>query len=204
MDHRLIRQNARYIIKGNLLQIWIPLILLELISLPFSLIIVKVAEAGSDLEKVLTIIFSLLLMPVTIGCYEYFLNIVRGKEPKLKSLFNYFDRFGTILLAIVIIGLLTTIGTFLLIIPGIIIALMYSQIYYVIVDNPEDNAISCLKKSRELINGYKWDYIVFNLKFIGWILLTVFTFGIAGIYVIPYVIIAQTKYYDNLVHLNKN
>ena len=81
---------------------------------------------------------------------------------------------------------------------------MYSQVYYVIVDNKDYGALECLKESRTLMDGYKWDYLVFNFKFIGWILLTIFTFGIAGIYAIPYIIIAQTKYYDNLVLLHKN
>ena len=204
MDHRLIRQNARYIISGKLFEIWIPLLLIELITLPFSIVILKIAEAGSDLEKILTIISSLLLMPLTIGSYEYFLDIVRGNDKSIKSLFAYFDRFGTILLAIVIMGILVTLGSFLFIIPGVIIALMYSQVYYVIVDNKNYGALECLKESRTLIDDYKWDYLVFNFKFIGWILLTIFTFGIAGIYVIPYIIIAQAKYYDNLVLLHKN
>ena len=204
MDHRLIRQNARYIISGKLFEIWIPLLLIELITLPFSIVILKIAEAGSDLEKILTIISSLLLMPLTIGSYEYFLDIVRGNNKSIKSLFAYFDRFGTILLAIIIMSILITFGSIIFIIPGVIFALMYSQVYYVIVDNKDYGAFACLRKSRELINGYKWDYLVFNFKFIGWILLTIFTFGIAGIYVIPYIIIAQAKYYDNLVLLHKN
>ena len=204
MDHRLIRQNARYIISGKLFEIWIPLLLIELITLPFSIVILKIAEAGSDLEKILTIISSLLLMPLTIGSYEYFLDIVRGNNKSIKSLFAYFDRFGTILLAIIIMSILITIGSIIFIIPGVILALMYSQIYYVIVDNKDYGALESLKESRTLMAGYKWDYLVFNFKFIGWILLTIFTFGIAGIYVIPYIIIAQAKYYDNLVLLHKN
>lgn len=204
MDHRLIRQNARYIISGKLFEIWIPLLLIELITLPFSIVILKIAEAGSDLEKILTIISSLLLMPLTIGSYEYFLDIVRGNNKSIKSLFAYFDRFGTILLAIIIMSILITFGSIIFIIPGVIFALMYSQVYYVIVDNKNYGALECLKESRTLMDGYKWDYLVFNFKFIGWILLTIFTFGIAGIYVIPYIIIAQAKYYDNLVLLHKN
>ena len=204
MDHRLIRQNARYIISGKLFEIWIPLLLIELITLPFSIVILKIAEAGSDLEKILTIISSLLLMPLTIGSYEYFLDIVRGNNKSIKSLFAYFDRFGTILLAIIIMSILITFGSIIFIIPGVILALMYSQVYYVIVDNKNYGALECLKESRTLMDGYKWDYLVFNFKFIGWILLTIFTFGIAGIYVIPYIIIAQAKYYDNLVLLHKN
>jgi uncharacterized membrane protein len=55
-----------------------------------------------------------------------------------------------------------------------------------------------LSKSRELMKGYKWDYFVFNLSFIGWILLSIITFGILFVYVIPYISIADTIYYDEL------
>ena len=204
MDHRLIRQNARYILKGNLLSLWIPIIIVELIALPFNILILYLTDEGSNLELILTIISSLLLMPLTIGTYDYFLKIVRNDQADIKVLFNYLNRFGTILLTIVISSMMIMAGSMLFIIPGIIISLMYSQYSYVIIDNPDYNAIKVLKQSRELMDGYKLDYLLFNLKFIGWILLTIFTFGLAGIYVIPYIIISQVKYYDNLVHLNKN
>ena len=204
MDHRLIRQNARYILKGNLLSLWIPIIIVELIALPLNLLIIYLTEEGSNIELILNVIASLLLMPLTIGAYDYYLKVVRNDTPDLKVLFNYLNRFGTILLAIIISSIFITAGSMLFIIPGIIVSLMYSQYSYVIIDNPDYNAIKVLKQSRELMNGYKLDYLLFNLKFIGWILLTIFTFGLAGIYVIPYIIISQVKYYDNLVHLSKN
>ena len=113
MDHRLIRQNARYVIKGNILNIWVPLFIIEFISLPFSILILQIAEAGSNLEKILSIIASLLLMPLVVGSYEIYLNMVRNKRHSLKSLFSYFDRFGTILAAIAIMAILVTAGSFL-------------------------------------------------------------------------------------------
>ena len=45
---------------------------------------------------------------------------------------------------------------------------------------------------------YKWGYFTFELSFIGWILLIGFTFGIAMIWVMPFILIAQTLYYDEL------
>ena len=101
-------------------------------------------------------------------------------------------------------NLIVSLGYSLFVIPGVIFSLSYSQVFYVLVDFEDLNAIEALKKSRKLMDGYKIDYVIFNLKFIGWILLTIFTGGLVGIYTIPYIIIAQTKYYDNLVELNKN
>ena len=204
MDHRLIRSNARYMLKGKLLNMWLPFIIVELISIPFVLIIYYITEKGSTLELILSTITSLLLMPLSVGVYEYYLDVVRGKDASIKSLFGYFSRFGTILIAMITIAILACFGFMALFIPYIIIILMYSQIFYVIVDKPEYGPFKCLKESRELMKGYKFDYLLFNIKFIGWILLTILTCGLAGIYVIPYMTLAQTKYYDNLVELKKN
>lgn len=204
MDHRLIRSNARYLLKGKLLSLWMPFIVVELITLPFALLIYYITENGSTLELILSTITSLLLMPLTVGVYEYYLDVVRGKDASLKSLFGYFSRFGTILISMILVALLAGLGFMALIIPYIIIILMYSQIFYVIVDKPDYGPFKCLKESRELMKGYKFDYVIFNLKFVGWILLTILTCGLAGIYVIPYMTLAQTKYYDNLVELKKN
>ena len=53
------------------------------------------------------------------------------------------------------------------------------------------------------MQGYKWDYFIFGLSFIGWILLIGFTFGIAMIWVMPFILIAQTLYYEELKKLKK-
>ena len=203
MDHKLIRSNARYVLKNNFLKIWLAHLIVELISLPFLMMAYYVTENGSLAESIIVVIALLLLLPLNMGLYKYYLDLVRGKIATYKSLFSYFGSFGTILLTIIILNLIVGIGS-ILIIPGIIFSLMYVQVFYIIVDDEELNAFQSLKKSRELMKGYKLDYVIFNLKFIGWILLAIFTGGIASVFVIPYLIIAQTKYYDNLIELNKN
>ena len=52
------------------------------------------------------------------------------------------------------------------------------------------------------MNGYKWDYFVFQLSFIGWILLGVITAGIAYIFICPYINVATVLYYEELKKVN--
>ena len=47
-----------------------------------------------------------------------------------------------------------------------------------------------------MIKGHIWDYLIFTLSFIGWILLVAFTFGIAYIWVGPYMQMSYANFYN--------
>ena len=80
-----------------------------------------------------------------------------------------------ILIAMILVSILVGLGFFLLVVPGIILSLAYSFAIYLVVDkNIVGNEF--LKASREMMNGYKWDYFVFLLSFLGWFILGIFTF----------------------------
>lgn len=50
-----------------------------------------------------------------------------------------------------------------------------------------------------MTDGYKWRIFVFQLSYLGWYLLDIFTLGILGIfYVSPYYYAAQTEVYRHL------
>ena len=93
------------------------------------------------------------------------------------------------------------IGYILLIIPGIMIAFSLVMVGYLLADSKEINpgeARNIIRQSREMMNGYKMDYFIFELSFIGWYFLGIITFGVAYIYVIPYFTFANTLYYQRL------
>ena len=84
----------------------------------------------------------------------------------------------------------------------------YSMAMYIWSENKEMGALEAISKSKEIMDGHKMDLFVLYLSFIGWILLGCITFGIAYIYVIPYMdatlanfyraINPQTTVYDNI------
>ena len=57
---------------------------------------------------------------------------------------------------------------------------------YILAENKEKPALECINESKSLTYGYKMDLFVLSLSFIGWILLSVITFGIALIWILPY------------------
>ena len=53
--------------------------------------------------------------------------------------------------------------------------------------------------SWSMMRGHKWEYFVFNLSFIGWWFVLVFSFGIAGVfYVGPYMNTALAGWHREL------
>jgi uncharacterized membrane protein len=91
-------------------------------------------------------------------------------------------------------------GMFFFIVPGIIFCLMFGMTFNLMADDPELDVLDALRKSRDLMNGHKKEYFLFVLSFIGHFLLTAITFGLYGIYFLPYFQAANVNYY---VHLTK-
>ncbi len=97
--------------------------------------------------------------------------------------------------ASLLITLITIVGCFLFIIPGIYFALTYSQTIYLLIDNPDLGIFDAMEMSKNHMEGHKWEFFVFCLSFIGHFLLVALTFGIYSIYAIPYIQVAHFNYY---------
>ena len=49
-----------------------------------------------------------------------------------------------------------------------------------------------------MMYGYKWNYFLLALIFIGWGILSIFTLGIGLLWLIPYIQVTMAKFYDEL------
>lgn len=76
----------------------------------------------------------------------------------------------------------------------------YSQALWVyrdgMLDNKSVSAFKAIMTSQDFMKGYKADYFVLQLSFIGWMILVIITSGIVGLYVYPYYYITQVKFYE--------
>ena len=135
---------------------------------------------------------------VSVGVCTFTINLVRNKKARINDLFSnfsiYLKTLGLYLLMILIAG----IGYILFIIPGIILTLMFSQALYILNDDNEKTITQCIKESKNLMKGHKWEYFVLQLSFIGWGILVVLTFGVAALWVQPYIWVTNANYYIKL------
>ncbi|QTQ15663.1 DUF975 family protein [Treponema parvum] len=91
-----------------------------------------------------------------------------------------------------------SIWSFLFVIPGIIKAFSYSQIFFLIAEYPKLSVRKAMKISKILTKGYKGDLFVMRLSFIGWYMLSVLTCGIGFLWLCPYAELSFTNAYLDL------
>lgn len=112
------------------------------------------------------------------------------------------DDFITGIMSIVmVIGVIMAIVILIwliLMIPYSIIISAYSMTVYIMNENPGMGAMDCIRESRRIMYGHKWEYFVLKLSFLPWFLLSYITLGLALIYVVPYMKLTITDYYHNI------
>lgn len=164
-----------------------------------------------------------------IGYVKYVLNIVRGEKAEFSDIIDWVKNnwlralLSTLLVVVIILGASfvigiavgflenfdSTIAKILVLIAAAIgyvaifaIALGFVLYRYILVDT-EDKETDVIKSSWNLMKGHKGNYFLFCLSFIGWIILTVFTFGILLIWLFPFITIAEAMYYEKIKELNQ-
>lgn len=84
-------------------------------------------------------------------------------------------------------------------------SISYSYIYYIAAEYEEVSVIKALSLSKQITKGYIWELFVLAFSFIGWILLTVITFGLVNVFVQPYMSLTKINAYHYILgeKLNK-
>jgi len=166
------------------------------------LIMMSAASVIGMLMLISLICFLLRLMlfnPIEIGCRSFFSEntksnasfgqIGRGFKPK------YGRNIGTMFLKDIFLALWSC----LFIIPGIVKMYSYRMVPYILADDPDISATDAITRSREMMNGHKWNTFVLDLSFIGWSILSALTLGILYIfYVGPYMYGTDAELYQTL------
>jgi len=126
------------------------------------------------------------------------LQLIRGQQPKLETIFSGFQKFGTTLLLNLLMTIFVLLWTLLLIIPGIIASFRYAMAWYILHDNPEIRAIDAIRQSKAMMQGYKGQLFLLYLSFIGWFILCILSFGIGFLWLLPYIQSSSSAFYENL------
>ena len=145
---------------------------------------------------------------VETGYVSYCLKTSRAEGGGYATILDGFLFFGKIILITLIKWVLIFLWSLLFLFPGISAYYMYSQAYYILLDDPEKGALQCVRESKRLMKGKKLDLFLIDLSFIGWGLLDYavmlflplpFSFPIVSVYLTPYLGLTHAMYYDRLV-----
>jgi uncharacterized membrane protein len=66
---------------------------------------------------------------------------------------------------------------------------------YIAYHNPNMSANDCITESRKMMDGHKMRLFSLHLSFIGWYILSIFTFGILLLWIFPKVRYAEYLFY---------
>lgn len=156
-------------------------------------------DISSDDSLFLNSLFSVfVVIPYQFGALMVFLSFVKGEnDVNVKCVFNAFrGRYYWKSIGVnVLLGIYVFLWTLLLVIPGVIKALSYAMAPYIIAENPEIGCEEAIKRSMRMMDGHKTELFVLYLVFFGLSILSVFTLGIAYLWVIPWAQSAVARFY---------
>lgn len=194
MNYRQLRAEARENLKNR----WDKAIIVFLIYFGISFVVTSLAEENGILLMILS-------GPLMFGISKYFLEMIRNDNIELNYIFKAFSfdggnlgMFGKTVGAYFLKLLYVFLWTLLFIIPGIVASYSYRMIFLILVDDPDISITGALNKSKKMMTGNKNDLFFLDLSFLGWILLSLFTFGIGFIFLFPYMFTAQILFYERI------
>jgi len=200
IDRTEIKEEAKDFLADN----WVKLALMTFIY--YGIVFIGIILLDEILQN-LSLVLDILLLPMYAALIAAIINLVEGKKIKVISLFDFYYKnigFGLkVSLALLISMILVILGLILFIIPGIIIMMGLAQVMFILFDEPKLKIIDAFKKSWTMMQGYKMDYFILNLSFLGWGILALLTFGIGLIWLIPYMLITYYLYYKKIKSANE-
>ena len=134
---------------------------------------------------------------IQIGIALYCLEIYKGKNVGLETIFSRFYGFKPIIFML-IYTLIVFLGLILLVVPGIILGLMYSQVFYILADNPDIGVTEAFNMSSKMMKNNMLQLFMLNLEALLYFIAGVFTLLIWWIWLLPRYSIAYAGFYEEL------
>lgn len=173
------KKNAKFSLKGN----WASSIVVALVSM----VLLSLICGSSGLSPFLTIALNGAVGIITLAEMYFFLKVSQRSYDK-----PCFDTFleGAALWLKGFLGyfwyiLWVALWSCLFVIPGIVKAISYSQMFFIIAENPGISVTKAMNISKILTRGHKSDLFMLGLSFFFWMILCAVP-GVA-LYVVPYV-----------------
>lgn len=136
---------------------------------------------------------------ISLGYAKFNLTLVdRAEEAKVGDLFSYFGYWVNAVLTELLKSLYVFLWSLLLVIPGIVASYSYCMTSYILSENPELSAPEALARSKTMMRGHRWSLFCLQFSFIGWDILSAFTFGIGTLFLTPYRNTAVAAFYRDL------
>lgn len=169
----------------------------DIVAVAFSVIVVLIVAAivlaiGIALDV-------LLLNPVQVGINRFMVKSLDDTARIAEVGYTFEHNYKNGVKVMFFKDLYVVLWSLLFIVPGIYKAYQYRMVPYILGENPDMTYQEVLQRSKDMMDGQKWDAFVLDLSFILWHMLGGITCGLAEIfYVAPYVNLTDAALYSRL------
>ena len=200
MENSEIVRESKSILRGNYGKVIFPFLIVFIVNnlltrTPLYQSLFNISEIESGI-----ITFSitvLITFPLLVGLASYSISITNELFDSNK-LFDGFKIFVKSVFAGLIYNLLIILGLVLLIVPGFYAALTFSQVFYVISQNNDIGIKEAFKQSSALMKGHKWQLFKLGIRYLFYLILSVFTLYIWALWLIPQMNVSYAIFYREL------
>lgn len=169
----------------------------DIVAVAFTVIVVLIVAA-----IVLAIVLALdvlLLNPVQVGINRFMVKSLDDTARIAEVGYTFDHNYKNGVKVMFFKDLYVVLWSLLFIVPGIYKAYQYRMVPYILGENPDMTYQEVLQRSKDMMDGQKWDAFVLDLSFILWHMLGGITCGLAEIfYVAPYVNLTDAALYSRL------
>lgn len=158
-----------------------------------------IALLGSLIGLVIGFVLSFFVFgPMQVGMVRYYMESRNGTSSFGQLFYGFKRNYMNTATAMFLTNLFVSLWSLLLIVPGIIKGLAWSQVPYILAENPNLSGARARAISAQMTDGQKWEIFVLQLSFLGWILLGSLLCGIGLFFVEPYVQATYAELYAKL------
>lgn len=162
-NSELLEKSKKTLSKRIVLNILLAVGVIQISQILISLIFNAIND-GSFFLNVLTIITTFYVQAsFAIGLISFYMSIARGNGVKIDLIFSYFNSIKPIL-ASLLYGIMVVVGFVFFIIPGILVALTFFPVFYMIADDKQIDFFEAFNKSYKLMFGRKGQLFFLQLR----------------------------------------
>jgi len=189
ISNRDLVEKTKPILKDSYVQVFFCLVLASILP--------QIITSVSPQNLILNLLAVCLAGYIQLGIAVFSLDVYNKGEVNFTTIFSRFNDLKPIIF-IIILTIAIALGFILLVIPGIILALMYSQIFFILADDPDIGIIEAFNLSEKMMRNNKWQLFMLNLEAFLYFFAGIFTLFIWWVWLLPRYSIAYAGFYEEL------
>jgi uncharacterized membrane protein len=187
ISNRDLVEKTKPVLRDSYLQVFACLLL--------ALLLPQIVLSLSPTNVLLNIVIVCVTAYIQVGVALYSLEIYKGKKVGLETIFSRFNGFKPIIFTL-IYTLIVFLGLILLVVPGIILGLMYSQVFYILADNPDIGVTEAFNMSSKMMKNNMLQLFMLNLEALLYFIAGIFTLLIWWAWLVPRYYVAFAGFYE--------